>query len=249
MADGTYVDACRTVWQKPFWVGDPEADKWQGVMGEALDQRDDELYQARAVRYPEVPRNPEQPQYACPADALGKMAAERGIDQAPGESEASWRSRLRQNWRTWHRAGTQEVVREVAGTLGLTAVRVVRRAELSTPPPVGSLYVQGFATAHQHQFDVLLEKPHPFTERVWGPGAWGDGGTYGSSMTQEQAQYIIRNARRFKEGHDTATYLHVSYVQGRLWGPNKWGDGVWGGSGTVTTGVIGEEHWARRGLL
>lgn len=252
MADNTYAVACATRWQKPWWQGDPEAATWQGVMGGALDESLALAYQARATRFPTLPRDPEQPQYACPTDALGYLATERGLEMAPGETELRWRERLRDAWQAWHRGGTRAAHEVLFGWVGLRAPKVLRRLEFSTPPPVGSLYVRGFAQTVLSQFDVLVELPHPYARRVWGdPNTnWGDGGTWGSSMPTEVVEYLRRGLRQFKSGTSTCTYMHLSFVRGRVWGANKWGDGgVWGGSGEVVTIVVGEDHWKQRGLL
>lgn len=250
MAD-EYKVACRTTYQKPFWVGDPAADAWQGVMGGALDEVADQYRQARAVAYPRVPRDPESPQYACPSDALGLMAADRGgLERAPGEAEADWRQRLRDAWDIWRVAGTPLSAKMICGWVGLTTAKVLRRHEFSTPPEAGSLYVRGFAQTCLAQYDVLIEQPHRWTQRRWGDGSlWGEG-TWGSTATEAEIAFLRRALRRHRAGGYTCTYLHVSFVQGRVWGAGKWGDGgVWGGTGDVLTIVVGEDHWAQRGLL
>ena len=56
--------------------------------------------------------------------------------------------------------------------------------------------------------------------------------------------------RSHKSGHDTGTYLHLDFDGGAIFGTFKWGDGtVYGGTGAVTTLVIGEAEWSRRGLM
>ena len=226
--------------QKPMWADGPEARKWQGVMGAALDAQDAALVEARAVRYPSN----------CPSDALYFLGAERQLEQVPIESEAQWRIRLRQAWAIWHQGGTQEIHRTQFGWYNCLNVRVVRRHEWSVPRPAGSNYDRAFARAVWAQFDVLIQKPHPWEEKLWGsPPPWGTG-TWGSTMTAAEIEYFRRQIRLFKAGHDTGTYLHVSFAYGRLWGPQKWGDGgLWGGSNRAMALVIGEWDWPKRGLM
>lgn len=243
----SYVVACRTQFNKPWWREDPDSDKWQGVMGEALDDQKDRFLQARAVRYPTVPAGQ---LYACPSDALSYLSAERGLERVPGESEDAWRERLRRAWPIWHVSGTQQIHIDEFGWAGILNVTTVRRHEWSTPAPVGTPYVRSFARLVWFQFDVLVQRPHPWRQKRWGDGdKWGEH-TWGTSMTTEELTWFRREIRERKAGHDTCTYLHISFADGRLWGPNKWGDGgKWGGSGNVVSFVIGEQHWETRRLM
>lgn len=248
MAD-TYAVACRTIYQKPWWVGDPSADIWQGVMGGALDTQLDQLNQARAVRYPTLPKIQDFPQYACPADALQYLSAERGLEQAPAEVELAWRERLRRAWQVWNRGGTAQAHVDSLGWCGLTNVTVWRRHEWSTPPDVGSAYVRAFANTAWSQVDVLVQQPHPWVQKLWGAHTWGQY-TWGSTMTAAEVGYIRRTLQQFRAGHDTVTYLYVSFTQEALWGPTStWGSGTWGSGGQCMPVIVGEPAWAARSLL
>lgn len=235
-----YVTLVTGTVQKPMWASGPQALRWQTVMGTELDELMTLFREARAVRFPTQ----------TPSDVLYLLASERGLEKVPGETEAAWRLRIKDAWRIWHRGGTQEAHRTSFGWYGLLNVGVYRRKEWSTPRPAGSNYVRAFARAVWSQFDVVVRQPHPWTEKLWGsPPAWGTG-TWGSSMTTEELRYFRRQGREFKAGHDTFTYLHVVFGNGRIWGPLRWGDGgLWGGSARTMSLVIGEAHWETRQLM
>ena len=100
-----YVTLVTGTVQKPMWASGPEARRWQTVMGVELDELIDAFRDARAVRYPSQ----------TPSDALYLLASERGLEKVPGETEVSWRLRLKDAWRIWHRGGTQEAHRTSFG--------------------------------------------------------------------------------------------------------------------------------------
>lgn len=247
MAD-TYVVACSRIWQKPWWQDDPAATTWQTVMGQALDDQIDQLEQARAVRYPTNPSGAVNRR--CPTDALYYLADERGLEQVPTETEDQWRERLRRAWPIWHVAGTAVGHTDGFAWYPLRNVGVFRRREWSTPAPVGSEWVRAFARTAWSQFDALIQQPHPWRVRLWGEGTWGDGGTWGSTMSAAHVAYFKRQLRQFASGHSTPVYMHLAFTQARIWGGYKWGDGgLWGSGGNVMPVVVGDEDWERRGVL
>ena len=240
---GPYAIYCSRTIQKPWWQGDPAAEAWQVVMGSALDDQADRFEQARAVHFPTIPPGG---QYACPSDALSYLAAERGLERVPTETEDRWRFRLRDAWNIWKTSGTQ-AGHVIMGTwLDLLNLTIVRRHEFSTPPDVGSNYVRAFARAVWFQFDVVIGQPHPWKQKIWGEGNWGEG-TWGSTMQPEVVSYLRREIRERKSAHDTATYLHLRFDQGPIWGVGKWGeDGrVWGSGKGVMSIIVGEAEWDR----
>ena len=252
----TYSTSCAGLWLKTWWQGDPAAALFWGQQGAELDAQLDRMYQARAVAYPNYPTDPTQPQYRTPSDALTYLAAERNLEMVPTESEQAWRNRLQSAWSIWNEGGTQQVQLDQLGWYNLLAAGVYRRHELSTPPAVGSAYVQSFARLVWAQFDIIVQKAHPWQPVYWGSASWGDGtwgsaGRYwGSTMSDVQANYLRRQIRLFKAGHSTCTYLHVLLGTGHIWGLGAWGDGwVWGGTGYTLSVVVGEWWWQKLGRL
>lgn len=244
MAD-SYVVYCRVTVCKPWWVGDPDSDKWQGVMGGALDTQIDYLAQARAVRYALAPPGTV---YRCPTDALQYLASERRLERVPTETEEQWRTRLDGAWDIHHESGTSVGHAHGFAWASMRNVTVLQRNILSTPPEVGSHYVRAFARAVWAQFDIVVQKPHQWERRAWGDGAWGEG-TWGSTMTADMARYLQRQVRERKSGHDTCTYVHFALGHGPLWGTGTWGTGTWGSTNECMTMVVGEDHWAKLGRL
>lgn len=241
----TYEDLCARVLIKPFLDG-PNGRAYQGVMGSAMDEQLDRLYQAKRVRYP----------HFTPTDALFYLAAERGLERinasiALSETEDEHRERLHDAWGIWQRSGSQAIHIESFGWAKLRNVRVYRRKEHSTPKAAHGVYVNTFARSLWSQFDVLVNQPHPWQPKIWGAWVWGDGTVWGLNATPAEINLLRRLGRDHKSAHDTGTYLHVNFGNNRLWGDWIWGDGgLWGGGPfEPVTIVIGEEHWTKRGLL
>lgn len=243
----SYADLCARILQKPCFSG-PNGAAWQGVFGGAMDNQVNRLYYAVECRYPEV----------APLDSLYYIANERGLERVlvigtggTLEAESLHRLRLKHAWTIWSMSGSQQGHKDELGWMGLNAVQVLRRKEFSTPPPVGSAYVRAFAIQVWSQFDILVRKPMPITELLWGSGwTWGDGSTFGSSLVSAEIEQIRRVIRTHKSAHDTCTYLYLDFNGGPIFGTFLWGDGtVYGGQGAVTTLVIGEAQWTQRGLL
>lgn len=241
----TYADLRSRILIKPFFDG-PDGRAWQRVFGQRMDTELARLYEAKRVRYP----------HYCPTDGLYFLAAERGLERINVaqlvETELAHRDRLHDAWGIWQRAGSQAAHVESFGWCGLLNVHVYRRHEWSWPQEAGGLYVQTFARSVWSQFDVLINRPHPWQGVHWGDGNnWGDGWTWGSTATVGEINLLRRLVRDRKAAHDTGTYLILNLNNGRVWGDWIWGDGgLWGGSGDPPLAiVIGEDHWTTRGLL
>lgn len=242
----SYADLCSRILQKPCFSG-PSGSAWQNTMGGAMDVQVNRLFYAVQCRYPEF----------APLDSLYYIANERGLERVlligtggTLEPEALHRLRLKHAWQIWAVSGSQQGHKDELGWMGLNAVQVLRRKEFSSPPLVGSAYVQAFAHQVWSQFDILVRKPMPITELLWGGGwTYGDGSTWGSSLSTVEIEQIRRVVREHKSAHDTATYLYLDFNGGAIFGAFRWGDGTtYGGTGSVTTLIIGEAEWARRGL-
>lgn len=243
----TYAQLCSQILQKPCFAG-PYGTAWQTTMGSAMDVELDRLYYAKEVQWPEY----------TPTDALYYLASERGLERVnlvgtggTLEDETLHRLRLKHTWPIWQHAGSQYGHEEALSWTGLGVVEVLRRVDFSTPPPVGSEYVQLFAREVWSQFDILVRQPSTVTPLVWGGGwKYGDGSTYGTSLTVSDVQLLRRLIRDHKSAHDTGTYLYFAFGSGALWGTFRYGDGtVYGGDASVAAIVVGEKSWETRGYL
>lgn len=244
----TYASLCAQILQKPIFDG-PAGNAYQTVMGAAMDTQLDRLYYAKMCQWPSE----------TPADALYYLANERGLERVvligsggTQENELLHRERLRQAWTVWAISGSQQGHKDELGWCGIPAVQVLRRAEFSTPPPVGSAYVRSFALQVWSQFDILIRPTSAIGELIWGSGwTWGDGSLFGSTLTLAELQQLRRLVRDHKSAHDTCTYFWLQFTPGPLWGTFVWGDGTtYGGSGVGVTGIVcGEESWVSRGYM
>lgn len=228
---------------------------WQKTLGAAWDAEILRTTWARRSRWPDW----------APSDALLYIGAERGgMEQAlimgsggQVEAESLWRTRLRQAWSTWQLSGSQQAHTTAFATTGLTNAYVQRRVDLDPaaypPTPAASAYVQAFQRSVWAQFDIFVDKPHPWVPVYWGDGhKWNDPinlWTWGSSATQQEVAHLQRLARRFRSGHDTCTWINVKLQGGPyFWGSWHWGDGSIWGPGVFARWLVGETHWRLRGL-
>lgn len=242
----TYADLCAQVLQKPPTNG-PNGRAWQQVCGGAMDTEFSRLFYARACRFPTQ----------TPTDALLYLADERKIDRmlligqaGVQEPETTHRLRLKHAWTVWGVAGSQQGTVDEFDWMGVSTAQVLRRVDFSTPPPIGNLWVRTFAQQVWAQFDIMVRRPMPIAPLIWGAWTWG-AATWGTSLTLAEIEQIRRTVRRYKSGHDTATYLYLAFTTGALWGTFTWGaSGItWGGSGDVVGLIIGEKDWATRGIM
>lgn len=244
----SYAALCSQVLQKPPNAG-PWGTAWQTTMGGNMDTQLDRLYYARACRYPEE----------TPTDALYYLANERGLERVllvgtggTLEDETAHRLRLKHAWTTWLLSGSAQGHTDEMSWCGfLTPVQTVRRHEWSTPLPVGSPYVQTFARQVWSQFDLYFRKPMPVDPLHWGDFTWGDGSTWGTTLTLPEIQLLRRLVREHKSAHDTCTYFWFIWTTGAVWGTYKWGDGTyWGATGNDTVGIVcGEKQWSTFGYM
>lgn len=237
---GTVADtfeAYRVAVNKPF-LDDPDGRAWQRTLGRLMDESFSRTYEARVARFPSE----------CPADGLQYIGSERGIERCIGESETSYRYWLKHAWELWRIAGSATVHQINLGRMGCLSVEVRRRRDFSGVPASPYIYINRFARSVWAQFDVILERPMPWSVRLWGaPPPWGVG-LWGSTMTVDQREQVRRLLRTFRSGHDTATYVWMNFGSGKLWGIGPWGLGVWGATGPVSGLIVGELHWAQRNL-
>lgn len=243
----TYAQLCSEILNKPCTSGE-WGKKWQTVMGNAMDVAWSDLISAKEVQYPDY----------TPTDALYYLAAERGLERvvligSGGilEDEMLHRTRLREAWPIWKLSGSTQGHADEGEWMGVGNLRIVRRKEFSTPPAVGSTYVQAFSRLVWSQFDVVLQHPFNIEPLVWGSGwLWGDGATWGTSLTVAEIQQLRRVVRDHKSAHDTGTYIHIVFAHGAIWGLSVWGSFTWGGSGDPTISVVlGERWWETYGLM
>jgi len=240
VADQSF-QAYRVAVNKPF-LKDEAGDAWQGTLGALMDESFERVYQAVLARFPEF----------APSDGLVYIAAERGVEQAIGESEPDYRMVLRTAWELWRVAGSQHVHQYNLSRMGFLNVVVKRRYDAPAPPPSPWPYVNAFARDVWAQFDVLLQPPLPIEKRYWDTEPGWDVGLWDATATQAQVQQVRRLLRTFRAGHDTPTYLYIWLGAGRLWDTEPgWDVGEWadGDEADLHRVVVGETHWAQRGFV
>ncbi len=230
-------EAFRKAQNKPF-LNDSAGIAWQATLGAGQDDSMERVVEAGNSRFPDD----------VATDGLQYIGSERQLERGFNETEASYRSVLRNAWSVWAEGGSQQSHIDWMARLGFGKVFVRRRREFSGLTPSGVPYIDTFTKDVWAQFDLIAQKPMPWRARYWGTGTWGTG-VWGISATSAEVAQVIRLARQFRAGHDTPMWLHLHFGSGSIWGIGVWGSGVWGGSGPVIRLLIGEPHWKNRGLI
>lgn len=227
--------------------------EWQRALGERMDVEFQRTVWARRARWPEW----------APEDGLLYIGRERKLeqvalmrgDEAPErEATADYRLRLRGAWGIWNLAGSHQGHLDAFSWTELENVSIHRRKEWSTPYVDAATpeYVKAFQLAVWSQFDVLIERPHPWEGVFWGQFNWG-GVNWGSTATTEEVDQLRRLLWNFRSAHDTPTWIVVNLNRGaHLWGGFSWADGTTWNTGTGPGAIrwlVGEPHWRTRGLL
>lgn len=152
----------------------------------------------------------------APEDALPYLGADVALEQLPGESSASYRTRIAAAWSVWPWAGTRTALVTVFAQLYPTATtHLATASELSRAP-----WAQWWA----------FITPSTLTRRAWGaPATWGSG-VWGSTATRTSVRTARRLARQFSNARDRGWIVSLLSSPG-VWGaPATWGaPGVWGG--------------------
>ncbi len=212
---------------------------WQTTLGGQMDASFNRIVEAVNSRFPSY----------CASDGLLFIGAERNLEQGFNESESDYRGILRSAWAVWAQAGTADSHSFNLGRLGFQKVIIKRRRDLSGLPPAGlGPYVDAFTRDVWAQFDIICQKPMPWSATYWGTGSWGTG-SWGTTATPAQLEQVKRFARTFRAAHDTPMWLHLQFGPGQIWGLGAWGTGVWAATPGLISILIGEPHWTQRGLL
>lgn len=212
--------------------------RWQVAMGELNNESINRLLQAKAARYPSF----------APSDGLPYIGNERGIERLFNETEGEYRRVLQQAWLLWQKGGSNAGHQANLGDRAKFGVITIRRRKEFSPGADPRPYVNAFVRDVWAQFDVFITRPQLWNLRRWGDGRWGEQ-VWGFTATQAQLEQVKRLLRTFRAGHNTPTYLFIDWGQGQRWGLGVWGTGTWAGSGVLVKILVGEEHWAQRGLL
>jgi hypothetical protein len=187
----------------------------------------------------------------CPADALGLLGAERGIDRGLTESEASYRVRVKAAWDIWRWAGTPygllaafywagyrptsgKVILQTQGDSVAGGHQYELRADFdpAVHAPEDAVVVTSLGVVHLggapaelwQDFGVFFVPPLP---TAWDPSPPADG-----SLEVNGIRSLIT---RWKPGHERCVVLKA--LPGLAWGigSHTWGDGSTWGQGASET--------------
>lgn len=161
-----------------------------------------------------------------PPDALAPIGRERGLERAPGEGLAEYRTRLHEAWEIWADAGTRAFAYRALEALGLTSsdVTVYYSADPDIGVPYDGVY---WSTCWVYIGDAAAIR------RVTAGSGIVCGGpsdiSCGWSLSDEQSRYVRRSLRNLKAGHELPMRLFYDPDEHRVCGVGA----LCGGAGFV----------------
>lgn len=157
-----------------------------------------------------------------PQDALDPIGDNFNIERVPGELDADYETRLNDAWTLWEEAATLEFAENAFTPFGIDASDILLRTRNEWT----------FAANRWSQFWVVLTDDAgslPWAEDIWGPGVWGDEGTWGTDATFEEITGIVKLVCKWKSAHELPVETILLYGDGAVWGVGTWGvPRVWG---------------------
>lgn len=137
----------------------------------------------------------------APPDALLEIAADRGMDPAPVETQGSLRLRVAQAWEQWEMAGTKDGMFRVFELDGLVNTIVLDKSD--------------DPSLEWWQFTVRVSPPFPW------PGSTVD------DVPQEWIDRLVRLIRKWKPTHTECKRLTIS-CSSETWAQHHARRGTWG---------------------
>jgi hypothetical protein len=226
MSDGPFTKWLRDTLAPPVLRG-PFGSALSATLGAALDDARTRAIDAVKARLPKH----------APADALAYHGADRLLERYPAESDAMYRGRLEAAFDVWNAAGTYDGVATALGAAGF-AVNVwdvwsappwwtplTGRAWPPSPRGPRPSWWTGVWPLPDGLVDwwslfwVEIEGPGPFAwqPRAWGDGhEYGDGGTWGSTATITEVQFVRSIIRKWKSAHGVCESIFVRWPAGQI---------------------------------
>lgn len=218
----------------PGWLQDPVGRAFLDAFGAEKDVLSGWANEAVKARMPGI----------CPADAVGVLSAERGIDRALVETDASFRARVKAAWDIWQWAGTPYGLLLALYWAGYTPTdgKILLQVQNGKQYALRDDFDPGLHDAASalvisnmaapvhlggtpelwSEFAVLLVQP-------W-PARWSGSPPADGSAEQQTASALVA---KWKPGHARCVKFNV--VSGPTWGLNMtWGSFVWGAGTSVT---------------
>lgn len=115
LAEGPYQTFHQQI--APPWLRKPKGRALWRAYGTLKDQLLDRLRESSLARFPDY----------APADGLALIGAQRQIDRGLSEGSASYASRLKKAWTTWHYAGTATGILAALYYAGYPAVELIAK--------------------------------------------------------------------------------------------------------------------------
>lgn len=205
----------------PPWLRSAVGEAFQRGIGDVKDSLLARAKEAVKARFPLI----------APSDALHQTGGERQLPRAPGETDATYATRVRGAWDVWPWAGTAYgtlVALRDAGYPGVSLI-ISKGMEYALDSGTGELIINdlGYAT-----FDSYWSRFWVYFSPAAFPSGWA--GTP-PSVSSNEGKFILGLVKKWKSAH--ARFDRVVFQgTGAMWGTVPWGSVTWGGTNTIWEG-------------
>jgi Phage tail protein (Tail_P2_I) len=167
----------------------------------------------------------------CANDALPFVGAASNLERYPGEDADAYRSRLKNRWRDYSRAGTRPQMIAALKAAGYDAV-IYERHDRPDAFPAGI----------GPSFWVYLPKPNRWRadDGTWStPGVWGEAGGLADPLAKDR-EIIRRVVKKWKPANARCLGVVVA-LSGMTWAEAESLGRTWGGWETAFSGYAWPE--------
>lgn len=207
-------------WQptlQPTALRGPWGERWATALG---GEKDDALALAKEATKSRFVAS-------APSDVLNAAGADRDLERAPSEGDASWRSRIAGAWESWSWAGTRYGIGVAVSLLGYGHPAVLSWRALPWDTDA----------TRWARLRVLYTGRASWTGNPWGSWSWGSRMVQpieaaDASTARPQLRRVLRKWINARDRVYTVTVAAGHAVWGRfVWGDDVWATGtqtVWG---------------------
>jgi len=181
----------------PIWLRTGNARAWRESIGALCDWTLDVLKQAVQARFVSL----------APVDALPWIGWERRLPRYPGDTDATYRTRLAAAWDRWQYAGTETGILAGLEDIGFTEAAIY--TALGPNPPGEVTWPPDGDTANWSRFWILIDattatgaNPFAWEAVLWGDRDWGTFLWGGITATAGEVELLRGVVDTWKAAHE-----------------------------------------------
>lgn len=201
----------------------------------------------------------------APSDVLPHLGNNFNIPRPPGMSDATYRNKLEHQWDYWLTSGTPARLITEIQSYGYPNVSIIpewiesppgtwtKSLPITDPNRFMDVPLDPGGVGWWSNFWIIINQPHPFTQRLWGTpasGTWGTGGPDGSYLwggvagDQNALKALVDIIQKLKPAWTSCRGIVFGLTGFITWGSFNWNDGThWGvPMGTYAVYYI-RENW------